>query len=198
MSLQLKQCPNGHFYDQSKHAQCPSCTGGSANINATMPVFSGPADIGVTVPANQQAFVDRTQPVNYTQPQDASHTQVVIKKEMGIDPVVGWMVCVDGKEKGKDHRIHSEQNMIGRSERMDICIRDDDTISRENHATLTFDPQDKNYYISQGQGRGIVRCNGKAVLGGAAQLEAYDKIELGQSKFIFVPLCGEDFDWMND
>ena len=195
MSLQLKQCPNGHFYDQSKHSECPSCTGDSANVNATMPVF-GDSGIGVTVPAEQPAFLDRTMPGNYSPPRDEGFTQVLIKKELGNDPVVGWLVCVQGKEKGKDHRIHSEQNMIGRSDKMDITIHDDDTISRENHATLIFDPQDKTYYISQGQGRGIVRLNGKAVLGGAAQLQPYDKIDLGQSQFIFVPLCGEAFDWM--
>ena len=27
------------------------------------------------------------------------------------------------------------------------------------------------------------------------ELSAYDTIEMGKSKFIFIPLCGENFEW---
>ena len=197
MSLQLRQCPNGHFYDQSRHSECPNCTGDSANVNATRPAYGASADIGVTVPAAQADIGVTVPAAAYTQPGGDGRTQVALKKDIGIDPVVGWLVCVDGKEKGQDYRIHSDQNMIGRGDGMDIRLRDDDTISRESHAVLAYDTQDKVYYISQGLGRGVVRHNGKAVLGGAAELNAYDMIQLGQSKYIFVPLCGEAFDWLS-
>ena len=37
-----------------------------------------------------------------------------------FDPVVGWLVCIEGATKGNDYRIHSQNNYIGRSARMDI------------------------------------------------------------------------------
>jgi pSer/pThr/pTyr-binding forkhead associated (FHA) protein len=119
----------------------------------------------------------------------------LIKQEIGIDPVVGWLVCIDGKEKGRDYRIHSDNNFIGRSEKMDICIRGDETISRENHAVISFDSRDKVYYFSPGDGRSIVRLNDKAIFS-TSQLQANDTIEIGKTKLMFIPLCGERFEWL--
>lgn len=109
-------------------------------------------------------------------------------------PVVGWLVCISGPSKGQDYRIHSDNNYIGRAAYMDIAITGDDTISRENHAILAYDTREKLYYFAPGSGRGIVRLNGKAVLM-MTELHAYDKIEIGRSILIFVPLCGEKFSW---
>lgn len=195
----MKQCPNGHFFDQSRTNECPYCNSASANVNVTRPVFNGPQgngapNIGVTVPVNQPQFVDHTRPINVASAGDSERTQAVLKKEIGIDPVVGWLVCVEGKEKGRDYRIHSDNNFIGRSEKMDVCIRGDDTISRENHAIISYDVRDKMYYFSTGEGRSIVRVNGKALFS-TVELKAYDSVELGNTKLIFIPLCGEGFTW---
>jgi len=201
--MQMKQCPNGHFFDQSRTAECPYCTSTSANVNVTRPVWSNsegdggatsPFDIGVTVPVNQSAFTDHTRSINVATAGDMERTQAVLKKEIGIDPVVGWLVCVEGKEKGRDYRIHSDNNFIGRSEKMDVCIRGDDTISRENHAIISYDVKDKMYYFSPGEGRSIVRVNGKAIFA-TVEITNYDEIELGNTKLIFAPLCGEGFNW---
>jgi hypothetical protein len=77
---------------------------------------------------------------------------------------------------------------------MDICIRGDDTISRENHGIISYDGKDNIYYFSPGEGRSIVRMNGKALFA-TAELTAYDTVELGNTKLMFVPLCGEGFSW---
>jgi len=186
--MEMKQCAQGgHYYDASIHQQCPYCNSG--NVGATMPL-----DIGRTAPldngiSHTRAFSDE-RPGN-----DDGRTVARIKEELGIDPVVGWLVCIDGKEKGRDYRIHTDNNFIGRSEKMDICIRGDDTISRENHAVVSFDARDKIYYFSPGDGRSIVRLNDKAIFA-TAELHAYDVIEIGQTKLIFMPLCGEAFEWV--
>ena len=52
-------------------------------------------------------------------------------------PVVTWLVCIDGPSKGRDYRIHSQNNFIGRSRSMDICIEGDNTISSERSAVLS-------------------------------------------------------------
>ena len=38
----------------------------------------------------------------------------LIRKRTGLDPVVGWLVCIAGPDKGRDYRIHSERNFLGR------------------------------------------------------------------------------------
>lgn len=190
--MQMKQCPNGHFYDQSLNASCPYCTSTSANVNVTQ--ANSPGGVGLTMPVENPDISEHTRPGNLSQPADSDRTMAIIQKEMGIDPVVGWIVCTKGKEKGKDYRIHADNNFIGRSEKMDICIRGDDTISRENHAIISYDTQENLYYFSPGEGRSIVRFNGKAIFA-TVELKAYDEIGLGSCKFIFIPLCGEEFNW---
>jgi hypothetical protein len=124
---------------------------------------------------------------------DGGHTIALIKKKMGIDPVVGWLVCVEGVEKGRDYRLHSEKNWIGRSESMDIIIKDP-AISRENHAAVVYDPRKETFDIRPGEVRGMVYVNGEEAAK-SLNLSPYDRIELGDSKFLFIPFVGGDFNW---
>lgn len=152
----------------------------------TMPMgYSGHASSGM-----------QSSPV-FSKGDDDGRTIAVVHQDMGIDPVVGWLVCVSGKEKGRDYRIHSDNNYIGRSEKMDICVRGDETISRENHAVVSYDTIDKIYYFSPGDGRNIVRHNGKAIFQ-TVELNAYDRVIVGKTELIFMPLCGKDFEWSNE
>lgn len=192
--MQMKQCAKGgHYYDASIHSECPYCNSG--NAGETMPI-----DVGATMPVTSgtSSNVNHTRSINASVSKqvgkEEGRTIAVIKEEIGIDPVVGWLVCTNGTEKGRDYRIHSDNNFIGRSEKMDICIRGDETISRENHAIISFDTRDKIYYFSPGDGRSIVRLNYKALFM-TSEIKAYDIIEIGKTKLLFIPLCGERFEW---
>ena len=190
--MEMKRCPNGHFYDQSKTPNCPYCMGASANANVTVPLNAG--GIGATMPLQPPVPGPAPSPAGFSSEPDDGKTVAVIKHKIGLDPVVGWLVCVDGKDKGRDYRIHADNNYIGRSERMDICIRGDDTVSRENHAVISYDMRDKIFYFSPGDGRSIVRLNDKALFT-TVELKKGDVVEIGSSKLMFVPLCGKEFDW---
>ncbi len=61
------------------------------------------------------------------------------KESVPFDPVVGWLVCIEGATKGTDYRIHSQNNYIGRSAKMDISIPEDSHISAENSAIIAYD-----------------------------------------------------------
>lgn len=210
--MELKKCSEGHYYDGSLYAECPTCKNAAAGGMRTVG-FDGAGNAGATMPVNA-AVGGATMPVNgtmdfHTAPvagsggatmplhssgADEGKTVAVFAAEMGIDPVVGWLVSLDGPEKGRDYRIHSDNNFIGRGEKMDICIRGDETISRERHAILAYDSRDKKYYFAPGEGRSINRINGEAVLT-MRELKAYDKIEIGRTNLLFIPLCGERFEW---
>lgn len=115
-------------------------------------------------------------------------------RPVNIQPTVGWLVCVNGAAKGRDFRIHSQYNYIGRARHMDICIEGDNSISSERAAILAYDDQQRIFFFAPGQGRNLVRVNDRAVLT-SVELQAYDRITIGRSTFLFVPLCGERFDW---
>lgn len=115
----------------------------------------------------------------------------------GFTPVVGWLVCVDGPAEGTDYRIRAGYNYIGRGENMDICIQGDNNIGRDRHAMIAYDPQEKIYFFGPADGRSIVRKNDKMVMV-PTELAAYDVIRIGSTKLMFVPLCGEHFNWKDD
>lgn len=109
-------------------------------------------------------------------------------------PVVGWLVAVEGPCRGTDYRIHTGYNYIGR-EYGDICIRGDMTISAEKDASVTYVPQTNRFYIAHEQGKNPLLVNDAPVLGGGAELHNYDRITVGSTLLLFVGLCGEQFSW---
>ena len=113
-----------------------------------------------------------------------------------MDPVTGWLVCIDGPSKGRDYRIRSEKNFVGRSDGMDIQILGDNNISRKNHAVIVYDPKAKKTLLLPGDSHGLVYYEGEAIFG-PVELKSHDTIELGKSKFLFVPLCGDHFGWLD-
>ena len=201
--MEMRKCERGHYYDASVHMSCPYCnrndganlTGAlgvsSDAVNRTAAMGSG-AGVHPTMPLSNNDFgVNKTVAMGKA---DDNKTVALFQTEQGIDPVVGWLICLSGKEKGKDYRIHSDHNYIGRSSKMDICIQKDDSISRENQAILSFDAMDNSFYLQNGEGKSLVRINGKAVLA-PTQLHKGDRIKLGRTYYLFHPLCGEVFAW---
>ncbi len=112
----------------------------------------------------------------------------------GFDPIVGWLVCVKGPNRGKDYRLHSGTNFIGRSPEMDVCIQNDDAISKRNAASISYDDRTRSFFIQKGEVRNLLYLNGKPVRSDA-DLVKYDRIEIGSTELLFVPLCGEGFSW---
>lgn len=183
----LTRCENGHYFDPKKHTKCPYCAVGAVRSERSLKL--GPFADDRTRPAGEQT------PASSRVADDAVTRPVQLVRDLArIDPVVGWLVAIAGPEKGKDYRIRSENNTVGRSKDMYICISGDESISRERQTVITFDPQRNAFHLSPGEGRGVVYLNGEALLA-HKQLQPYDEILLGKTKLIFVPFCGEKFKW---
>lgn len=114
-----------------------------------------------------------------------------------IEPVCGWLVCIDGAQRGLDYKIRTGKNFIGRGDDMDIQLLGDNSVSRRNHAILVYDPKKRNAVLLPGESSGLAYLNGDAVYV-PQELVAYDIIELGKSKFLFIPFCGEHFEWKDN
>jgi hypothetical protein len=155
-------------------------------------------DIGKTLPKRPQVDDAKTMPKDQGF-SGAELTRSFFIDKIGIDPVVGWLVAIDGPSKGMDYRIRSENNSIGRSEQMRICIDEDTEISRENHAIISYDPRANVYHILPGISKGIVYLNDRPVYA-PAELAPFDQIMLGKTTLLFIPLCGEfgarPFKWL--
>ena len=127
----------------------------------------------------------------------AGKTVGMMQQEMGFDPVVGWLACVEGPSRGKSYTVRGGINAIGRGDRMDIVITGDRTISQENHAKISYSDRNNRFNLIPGDGRNIVYLNGEEVFA-ATPLTAYDLIDFGTTKLLFVPLCGERFTWKKE
>lgn len=125
---------------------------------------------------------------------EENKTKGTFQKKLGIDPVVGWLVCVDGADKGKDYRLLGRINSIGRSESMDVCVKGDMTISSVNHARIGYGDKNNRFTLIPADGKSVIYLNGDEVYIPTV-LNAYDTIELGETTFVFIPFCSDRFTW---
>lgn len=111
-----------------------------------------------------------------------------------VVPVVGWLVCVKGSHFGEHFALESGRNSIGRNSTNSVVLSRELSVSREKHAWLIYEPKKREFFISPGESSGLTYCNGDNVFQ-PLKLNALDVIELGDSSYVFMPLCGEQFTW---
>ncbi len=137
----------------------------------------------VTIPASMPYDDEITQRISFAG-----------QEEKKVDFVVGWLVCVKGNSIGKSFCLRSGKNFIGRDQSMDVVIADDRSVSRNRHAIVTFDPKSNVFLVEPGMSRELFYLDDDLVL--TPQLiKAYQVLTIGNTDLMFVPLCGEAFDW---
>lgn len=165
MSGNLIRCQNGHMFSSRRYGTvCPYCNIETATKEKT--------DAG----GKSEEELD----------------ELLFTQE--TPPVCGWLVCISGPRQGKDYKIKSGKNFIGRADDMDIQVLGDNKISRRNHGVVVFDPKKRETVLLPGDSNGLVYYNDAAVYTPTV-LKAYDVIEMGDSQFAFVPFCGNNFMW---
>lgn len=114
---------------------------------------------------------------------------------MSDNPVVGWVVVINGPGKGSFRPLGYGMNTIGRGDGDRVSLGfGDEEISRHNHAVLTYDPRGRRFYIQHGDAVNLTYVNGQPVLQ-PVELKGTEEITLGQTSLRFVAFCGQDFDW---
>lgn len=213
MEIKMLECPNGHFYNAAVHAACPEC-GKSAVNAAPTPVHTPnaapnqnmgnfPKTMPPNVPGNaQNAYVGHTMPVDQrATPGAGPATPFSVPTVAGgnlasdnqLEPVVGWLVCIEGPLRGVDFRIHDGYNYIGREEG-DIHIHGDNQISRHKHAVISFYAKKNTFHVGPADGRNIIELNGEPVYS-PTEIKSYDVLTVGSTKLMMVALCSERFSW---
>ncbi|MFY0312559.1 FHA domain-containing protein [Leisingera sp. D0M16] len=108
---------------------------------------------------------------------------------------VGWLAIVQGPGRGAAFTLFSGVTVIGRGEDQTVRLDfGDNSISRDNHAAIAYDPEQKAFFIGHGGKANLVRRNGRPVLS-TEELSGGDVIRIGETTLRFVPLCGADFGW---
>lgn len=181
----IERCSSGlHYYDSNKYERCPYCDAMAGDDPKTiamkreLPVME---DV-VTISGVSKDF-------------DDVKTIGVYSKSKGNDYVSGWLVCVEGAERGRDYRIYQGRNFVGRETDMDICIQGDTTISRKNHCAVVYDERNNQFFIMPMENSVYLE---DSMINGAVPLIGGQKITIGNSIFVFIPFCVGERKWIRE
>lgn len=168
--MKLTKCPNNHYYNADKLPYCPHCINIETGVPITNLSGAGQADV-------------ETESVHII---DGTNT---LQRK-----TVGWLVCIEGNMLGESFILYDGDNYIGRSPHMNICLSKEPTVSRDNHACITYDRGHKKLSIRCDSSDHSVLFNDSVLLG-SKPLENRNLIQLGDCVLLYVALCDEDFSW---
>ena len=200
--MNLTRCPQGHFYDADTNASCPHCAQGNTQ-QSTVSVVKNATEDSVTKPlasagstlSNMVSDVqNNSQAVNATPADDDSKTISYNQAKLGSEPVVGWLVCIEGEHLGEDFRLKTGKNFIGRASNMDAALTKDKSVSRDKHAIVLYEPKTHIFLVQPGEARELCYLNDQVVLA-AQEIKRNDVITVGESKLMFFPCCDGTFNW---
>ncbi len=212
--VMIRCSANQHFFDPEKHDDCPYCRGvdgpndtrsmdtrGLVDNYAVAPEALGDATtpmVGLGAGQNTERLVDPTV-AQAKQADPAGETVGIFRKVSGFEPVVGWLVCTEGPEKGQDFRIKPGVNEIGRKPESAGGIAlggDDKAISRRWHAVIEYFDRENEFFLNR-KDNPEVWLNGNRVLS-LTKLESFDRLQFGGTPYVFISLCSESFKWLRE
>ena len=133
---------------------------------------------------------------SYDSASDDGKTRVMFE-EMEDELPLGWLTVVNTSSKGAVFMLTSVKTTIGRGsaeQRVDVDLRRDRSVSRGVQATLVYDPLNKKFFLQSAGGKTFAYIN-REILLTYAELKPYDRVRLGETELVFVPLCCGDFSW---
>lgn len=227
-TMVMRRCDaDEHHYDSSRHSSCPYCqqtVPRTRTVRAAAPREAAD-EAGDTVlmhsdPPPTQLKRSADDGLADTVLMPSADRQPEVTRIFGVDsaraPVAGWLVVTgdpggaasraERSLRGRDLRLVSGVNRIGRDPEMEICIDNgDDKISRNRHCAITFDPETNRFFLHSGENRHLTYIYRQASAAGEITgwdvlldphlLQPMDQLRVGDTVLIFVPLCGEAFSW---
>ena len=110
-----------------------------------------------------------------------------------IEPVVGWLVVIEGPGKGAFRPLADGFSKIGRGPDQHVTLDfGDNKISNDKHFEIGYDDKQRTFVVIRGESRNPVRLNDK-MLASEADLHHGDKLEVGDTTLMFVPFCAPEF-----
>ena len=153
-----KFCANGHQMEDSWEI-CPFCQktgyGGAASAPSSKTRVETPSDAAAA---------------------PAMGRKTVVISERRKPPVVGWLVAMNGEQKGEDFRVRDGQNILGSAADAEVQVKDA-TVSAK-HASLRY-KEGKFYLIDLDSTNGTY-LNDKAETIARDELKDNDTIRLGE------------------
>ncbi len=160
-----KFCNNGHQMEDS-WTDCPYCIRTGYRVASTGSAGKTRPDIGETRPDDK--------PKNQLE-------KTVMLAALKRSPVVGWLVVLNGAQKGDDFRLREGKNTLGTARDVEVALRDP-TVSQK-HASIHY--KDGEFLLTD-----LDSTNGTFVNDGQqgisrVQLRDSDTIRVGETSLKF-------------
>lgn len=104
-------------------------------------------------------------------------------RDTQFKPCVGWLVVMDGPQKGRDFRLVPGRNRIGTDADMEVVLTDPYVSS--HHANIVY-TDDGTFQLSDAGSTNGTKLNGKKVM--QAQLVDNDTLQVGRTTLRFKSL----------
>jgi hypothetical protein len=215
-----KRCDNGHFIDEAWDI-CPYCPQDESEpeipvvrprsieqpIAASAPAL---APAPSPMPRALPSIADRAEALAAPRPRPvtsgggaaaavavppAERTVAAQRLEVGQQQkryVVGWLVGLNGPNRGEAFPVRMGRNVIGRDKRSDIVINDDQASS--HHADLVFRPEERRFILMDHNSTNGTYVN-ETEIEPRRDLIEKDVVRIGSHRFLFSPLCHDGFHW---
>ena len=182
----MKECVNGHMYDPEQNSTCPHCRSENHTVGVTEPGAITEPSGNSTMPLD-----DYGKPFNPTETMPGWEI-FGEKQKVPFNPVVGWLVVVEGECRGRDFRLVSGVNSVGRGIKQAVSMETDQRMSRE-HCSLYYYHEINEFYIEDHSSHGTF-LNKKPVIQ-RTQIQNGDRIKAGHTTFLLRTLCDDTFVW---
>ncbi len=223
--MRMTTCDNGHYYDNQKNASCPYCNTSVVNGIAKVIEGSQPGQtkiiedskpgktkiIGIEEAISPTELIsEENVTLDNGNTSDSEESNKTIYITQGAENVIdeqqsivdsihlsGWLVIISKNGRGNSFPIAFGRNNIGRGSASKIHIENGDkSISREEHAVIIYDYKNNKFFAKHEKGQYLSYLNGELLLE-MKELKSNDKLTIGNTELIFIPLCTNRFAWEN-
>ncbi len=130
---------------------------------------------------------------------DTGVTEIDLPDDVKIDPAVGWLVCIEGVDKGRSFRLVKGNNTIGRpgnGKKYTISLSDQ-SISRNGACgVIVYNEKSNQFFIRPGDLTGNINLYlNDEILLSARLLSPRAVLEAAGDVLLFIPFCSEKFKW---
>ena len=112
------------------------------------------------------------------------------------NPPVGFLVIIEGPGRGYTAPLTAGTNTIGRAENLHICLDfGDEEMSADQHASIVYDSEKRGFYLDNASKEAPTFIGEQAVGARRRKLKHRDRLKMGATTLLFLPVCNDGFDW---
>lgn len=194
----MVKCTRGHTYNGAIFFSCPYCKNGGEKRNEGTPCLSDEDSVTVI---SQKEWKMSGGPGRDTKEEEKNRVVDLSRvTDSSIDKsyfVTGWLVCIDGPDRGHSFSLFYGYNTVGIGKQCQISLKSErNTGEQEIFYSIVYEDRKCRFYLVP-EGNKTISLNGKE-LEREEELHSEDRICFGKYQFEFIAFCREELKWNRD